>query len=380
MIEKACPRKEHIKNIHKQLKSVFKTEQQEVDSMCIITSANHSSLPNEQLDYILSIKYLFQSNLDIDICCFFTFAETDLPNDQNVLTMNEITINKSLFANLSAVFQTTGASFNAIWKSNFQCFRDFLNHLDTCHPKTLRSSLEAEVPATEKREKLKSKVAVLQPEVTKGLGQLVENKTYVDTISKRKKDISSMGDISFTIEEIRQTQEQLKPGQHVTNCVQCFFTCHENCSIPDNEKKIDCAAMKDGYCTKCTGHCIWSAHKNMPYVFHYSCVEVTKSYKEMKTSYEKEKGKTLEFHEYLENLNKDIEDLLARLHDKVKRITECNNELQGLQHSPLAGSVSDTINEMVNAEKLKKEIGYEKRIEMFRELEKFSNFIRVRRN
>lgn len=159
--------------------------------------------------------------------------------------------------------------------------------------------------------------------------------------------------------------------------MQCYFTCHEDCSYEDNDDKVHCIAMRDGYCQECTGHCIWSVHKNTPYIYIYDSVEVTKSYKDMKLTYEIEKGETLNFDAYLENLNKDIEALLGRLYDKVQRITEYDNELKGIEKSPLAGSFDDTIDNIIESEKLKTEKGYERRIEMFLELKKYAKMIRV---
>ena len=47
--------------------------------------------------------------------------------------------------------------------------------------------------------------------------EIVEtSKTHMLIFSKRKDDISSLGDISTTIEKIKQTQEQSKPAQ--TGC------------------------------------------------------------------------------------------------------------------------------------------------------------------
>lgn len=37
----------------------------------------------------------------------------------------------------------------------------------------------------------------------------------------------------------------LPRGLHVTNCLQCNVTCHENCAIADDAEKRGCAAMTD---------------------------------------------------------------------------------------------------------------------------------------
>jgi hypothetical protein len=46
--------------------------------------------------------------------------------------------------------------------------------------------------------------------------------------------------------------------------------------------------------------------------------------------------------------------------------------------SPLANSVDDTIDDMIKAEELKREPGYEKRIEMYKELRQYMSRKMVR--
>lgn len=112
-------------------------------------------------------------------------------------------------------------------------------------------------------------------------------------------------------------------------------------------------------------------------MYIYKCVKVTKSYKEMKSTYEAEKGKTLDFNGYLEHLNKDIKALLERLYDKAKIATVKGNELKGIQRSPLASSVDDTIDNMIESEERHKGNGFEQRIEMFQELKAYTDWIRI---
>lgn len=63
--------------------------------------------------------------------------------------------------------------------------------------------------------------------------------------------------------------KNLDQGHHVTNCLQCNFTCHDDCIIADDDNKSGCAAMKDGFCTVCIKKCKWTEHKNARYKFVY---------------------------------------------------------------------------------------------------------------
>lgn len=263
---------------------------------------------------------------------------------------------------------------------NIKSFDDFFNHLKGSARKTVRLDLEGKNVSPKRSEELMSTIANLQPEVSDDLQKLHEMKNDATKFTAHKEVILSHGDFWFSIKEIKQIKTTLSSGLHVTTCMHCFFNCHEHCAYKDDDEKINCSSMqKDGHCKICTGHCMWYFHKNTPYIYKYETVQVTKSYKEMKASYENKTGKKLEFEEYLNHLNKDIEALLGRLHDKVREITTCKNELQGIQKSPLAGSIDSTIDEMIQAEHLKRENGYERRIEMFLQLKKYTGMIKIRK-
>lgn len=369
-------KKEYFEKIHETLDFILSSYQTQIDCICFVTQANVFSMPYDQIEYIQSIKYLFET--DEDTCCFFTFADLGPAHVQRIIEINEITFSESFSFNWSNLFQKIDQNSYLFWKINFDRLNRCFSWLQESVSKPLRKTLKGGPPTPEKREELKSDIAVLQPEVSEDLAKLGETKLHVENFITNKKQILSTGDFSFTIEEIKQTKEPLQQGKHVTNCLQCFFTCHDDCSIADDDGKIKCVAMNNGYCMVCTGHCIWSVHKNTPHIYRYSSVKVTKSYKEMKSDYEKRMGKPMDFNDYLEHLNTEIQALLKRLRDKVKRITDCDNELRGIEKSPLSGTIDETIDRMIEAEKMRQDNGYERRIEMFLELKRFNKMIIVR--
>lgn len=371
-------KKEYFEKIHETLNFIIRRYQTEIGCISFVTQANAFTLPSDQIEYIRFMKYLFKIDLNEDMCCLFTFADLGPAHVQRILEDHEIALSESFSFNWSNLFQIIEPTSNLIWRTNFDGLNRCFNRLQELDLIPLRKSLTADPPIPEKREELKSNIASLQPEVSADLAKLGEITLQVEKFTVHKKDILSSGDFSFTIEEIKQKKEPLEKGKHVTNCLTCYFTCHKNCSIPDDDGKIGCSAMHNGYCTVCKGHCIWSDHKNTPYIYSYSSDEVTKSYKEMKSDYEKKMGKPMDFNDYLEYLNKEIEALLERLQKNVEIITTCDNELKGIERSPLSGTVNDTIDRMIDAENLRQDKGFEQRIKMFLELKKYNKMIIVR--
>ncbi|XP_062618029.1 uncharacterized protein LOC134279626 [Saccostrea cucullata] len=390
----------------KQIEFVMNQVSAEINLICLAIKGNDSHLATEQLEYFRSLLSIFEDHMMSNFCALYTFADVGEACIHKILRTNEIMPRKSFHLNLSSLFQSSHRYSQTFWQMNsFQLdsFFDFVRQSSAkgiCKKEQLLIPLQSEITPAEleafrndihvasrpteitpaKLEELKNDIASLQPQITKDISEMGEIKIQIFLFTTRKDEIVSNGDISFTIEEIRQIKKDLTPGLHVTNCMHCYYTCHENCAIPDDDGKRRCSAMDgDGNCMVCTSHCIWSIHKNTPYIYEYKKEVITKSYQEMKLNYEKEKGKELTYDEYLENLNSDIQALLERLHGKVQKMAECQNELQGIEHSPIARSVGDTIDDLIEAEKRKQERGYEKRIEMYEELKKYSKMVKISR-
>jgi GTP-binding protein EngB required for normal cell division len=57
-------------------------------------------------------------------------------------------------------------------------------------------------------------------------------------------------------------------GRHVTLCMICNFTCHDNCFFANDADKAKCCAMgTDGHCTVCPRKCHWKNHHNASYIW-----------------------------------------------------------------------------------------------------------------
>lgn len=366
--------RKHLQSVHEKLNVLWNLYKPKIDLICCVADANTSSLSCDQIEYIQTFKYLFENDSDANMCCIFTSADSGPVHIQNALDENNIAFSESFSVNFSNLFQTLENSSDNFWITNYDELKRLFDQLPVSVSKTLRINQNC---APEKIRQLTSDIARLKPAMSKHIADLGDIKYQVKIFTEHKKEIMSEGDFPFTIKEIRQIKKPLTDGRHVTNCMICFYTCHEKCAYENNEDKVHCSAMHKGYCRKCTGHCIWYVHENTPYIYKYDCVNVTKSYKEMKSTYESKKRKPLDFDGYLELLNEDIKALLRRLYEKAKIATEKGNELKGIKRSPLAGSVDDTIENMIASEKHHKEIGFQQRIEMFQELKEYTDWIRI---
>lgn len=339
-----------------------------LDAVCFIVKAPDARLTVSQRYIFSSIMSLFGKDIESNICTLITFAdgaeppvlaslkEADLPFGSTFQFNNSALYaeNKKLAStSLSPMFWDMGCK-------SFQKFFDEINHFQT-------RSLSQTKDVLQERDQLKNIIAGILPQVKAGLMKLSELREEILIFKKHKDDIENNKDFEYEVEETIQVMVQLAQGHHVTNCIQCNFTCHDDCQIADDDNKSRCCAMKDGFCTVCSKKCKWNDHKNRPYKFDYVVKTVKKTYTEMKQKYEKAIGSKLTHESFIEELSYDIESLFNCVNERMTRMNRCKTRLKEIALRPDPLSTVEHLDLMIQAENHEKQPGYKKRIDMLYE-------------
>lgn len=91
--------------------------------------------------------------------------------------------------------------------------------------------------------------------------------------------------------------KQVPTTYYNTICSTCSSVCHERCSLQEEVKTgtnhfVSCAAITNGYCTKCVGKCSHDVHYHGRFKFSEEVVTVEETLYDIKAKYEMaEKGK-----------------------------------------------------------------------------------------
>lgn len=195
----------------------------------------------------------------------------------------------------------------------------------------------------------------------------------MEIFRKHKDDIENNTDFEYEVEETKQHLVDLPRGQHITNCLQCNVTCHDNCIYADDADKHKCFAMSSsGFCKICIGKCIWSDHKKTPYLFKYSVEKVKKTYTEMKQKYEQAKGSTLTHESYIKDLTYDVEYLFENVKLMMEEMKQCKTKLKQIALSPDRLTVVEHIEIIIEEEETERQPGYKRRIRMLHEFKRMS--------
>ena len=342
-----------------------------IDAVCFIVKAPDARLTVVQKYIFKSIMSLFGKDIASNTCTLITFANGGDPPVLASLKESELPFGKNFHFNNSALFAEnngTNPLSPMFWEMGSKSFLMFFEHISNLETKSLCQTKNV----LDEREQLKTIILGIRPKVTAGLSKLAELEEQLKTFQSNKNKIKENQNFEYTVEETKQSKEDLPVGKHVTNCLQCNLTCHEDCQIADDDRKMYCAAMDPNTktCNVCPDRCIWSMHKNTKYIFRYFTEPVTKTYAEMKKRHEDAIGESITHENYIEQLSNEIDEFWDAISKMMKEMNRCRERLNEIALSPDPMSSVEYIDLMIETEKMEKQSGYSKRIEMLEEMKK----------
>lgn len=315
---------------------------------------------------------LFGKDIESNICTLITFADGAEPPVLASLKESGLPFGLTFNFNNSALFadnkNLTHNTFSPIfWEMGSSSFESFFRHIKQLETRSLSQTKNV----LDEREQLKIVISNIQPNVTAGLSKLSDLQQQLDIFERYKNEINDNQNFEYEVNETRQELIDLPIGQHVTNCMHCNVTCHEHCQIADDDAKRGCWAMDaSGNCRICIEKCIWSNHKNTPYIFKYITETVKKTYAEMKERYEEAQGKTLTHEKYIEELTYDVDELFELIMTMMSDMNACKTRLKEIALRPDPLTAVEHIDLMIQSEELEKQTGFLDRVRMLKEMRK----------
>ena len=86
----------------------------------------------------------------------------------------------------------------------------------------------------------------LMGDPSEGLAKIEESRHEEQILKEHKSDMLINKDFKYTVRITKQRMVNLPPGHHVTNCLICYHTCHQNCPYGNDDDKWRCTAMDGG--------------------------------------------------------------------------------------------------------------------------------------
>lgn len=337
-----------------------------LDAVWFVTQAPMCRLSPTQRYIFDSILAVFGKDIKSNIFVLVTFADGKPPPVFDALREAEVPYERGFTFNNSALYvnpsnNQTGKIF---WNMGKKGFNDFFEILNQTEARSL--TLTSEVLHT--RKMLEEKISIVQKQITDGMQRLSIMREEEEELDRNRRLIADNQDFSYEVSEEQVMKEDLPVGQHTTTCLTCNRTCHENCAFADDNQKMNCVAMSNNYCTVCPKKCIWSDHKNLPYLIYLETRKITKTYEQTKAKYqaaEKDKSKNINV---IDKMKTEYNLLMVDNSTLVTEVKGCINRLQEIALRPNPISEIEYIDILIENEEEAKKTGYKDRIKILKEL------------
>ena len=334
------------KEITEQIKKFFSISPPEgidhLDGIGFVTQASQVRLTPTQ-EYIFdSILSIFGKNVSKNIFMMITFADGQRPPVLEAIKKAKIPSqseqhfkfnNLTVFAeNVTEPDLSYGEKF---WKMGLSSFETFFVEFS----KSESASLRLTKKVLKEREQLHMSLEGLNEQITLALDQIEEMQQEEIALRQHERDIESNKNFAFKVDVTKPFHVNLQGmGRHTTTCVPCHKTCHKNCKILDDGEKSNCSAMgEDGKCRICPGNCVWSEHKNLPYLIEYKVITETRTLECLKEKYHKAVKEKATAVEMMRSLNESLKKVHIQVLTMIKKAQKSARRLDeiALKSKPL---------------------------------------------
>lgn len=345
-----------------------------LDGIGFVTQASQVRLTKTQ-EYIFdAILSVFGKDVSQNIFMMLTFADGQRPPVLEAIKKAKIPSqsdkyfkfnNSALFAEHS--FETPEAEMNfdeMFWKMGFSSFKRFFVEF----PKTESVSLRLTKEVLEEREQLHLSLEGLNEQIKLGLDKIEEMRQEELVLQKHEKDINANKNFEYKVQVSKPSYKDLEgTGQNTTTCIACHITCHGKCRRRE-DAKFYCRSMdENGFCRICPRNCIWSEHKNLPYLIKYELIVETRTLESLKKKYHKAMKKKATTKQMITVLDLALQKVHEQVLNMIKQAQQSVRRLDEIALKPNPLTEVEYIDLLIESEKRSVNPGWQQRINYYEE-------------
>ena len=231
----------------------------------------------------------------------------------------------------------------------------------------------------DERERLEALIQGLQPKIRAGLSKMYELRQEERVLKQHETDMKAANkDFVYEVLLDKQRKVDLKPGEYVTNCLICNFTCHYPCALPNDSDKKNCVAMDSStkYCTVCPGQCYWDCHFNNPYRFELYQEKETRTSHDLKAKYDDAKTGMFDSSSLIGKLKSDLANIQTQVEDMIKQTRAILKRLNEIALKPDPLNEVNYIDLLIQSEKREAKPGFDRQIQSLEKIRKNAQFMK----
>ena len=352
-----------------------------LNAIGFVTQAALARLTPTQKYIFDSILAIFGKDIASNIFMMATFADGGVPQVLAAIKAANIpSCDLFKFNNSSLCAKPNDNFAQMFWKMGLKSFENFFANLKTVETRSLCLTKEV----LKEREHLETVIQGLLPQikiVMSTMDELQQEEKVLERLQIEASDLESQ-DFKYTVTVVHQRKVDLKPGEHVTNCLQCNFTCHYPCALPNNDQKRWCAAMKrlnadkdSAACKVCPGKCHWEKHTNNTFRIEGYEEEEERTLDDLLEKFETVKGDKNAVADTVDKIRQKVKDLQAKVFELICEAQQILARLDEIALKPNPLNEVDYIDLLIESEKQQCKPGYMKRLEYLQEARKHAEVI-----
>ena len=340
-----------------------------LDGIGFVIDASQARLTPTQKYIFDSILSIFGRDVSRNIFLMITFADSQTPPVLGVIKESEIpSQDEKIFKfNNSALFASNvaqeGISYDKkFWEMNTSSLDKFFLEF----PKSECVSLHLTKKVLKEREQLYVSIESLDDQIKLGLDKMEEMRQEELVLQAHELEIEANKEFTFKVTVTKPVHVSLEgTGQHTTTCIKCQSTCHKNCKIAD-EKKFNCSAMGEGgKCRICPLGCIWSDHKNFPYLIKHEVFTETRTLESLKEKYLKAVHEKATTKQMLISLAGSLENVHVEVLNKITQAQKSVRRLNDIALKPKPLTEAEYIELRIESEKRTASPGWAQRVKYY---------------
>ena len=362
------------KEITEQIKKFFTIPLPEgidhLDGIGFVIDASQARLTPTQKYIFDSILSIFGCDVSRNIFTMITFADSQTPPVLDVIKETEIpSQNEKLFKfNNSALFASNVAQEGIIYDKKFwEMNTSSLDKFFLEFPKSECVSLHLTKKVLKEREQLYVSLESLKDQIKLGLDKMEEMRQEELVLQKHELEIEANKEFTFKVTITKPVHVSLEgTGQHTTTCIKCQSTCHKSCKIADERKKFNCSAMgQEGKCRICPLSCIWSDHKNVPYLIKNEVFTEQRTLECLKMKYLKAADEKAIEKQMMKSLAVSLENVHVAVLNKIRQAQKSVRRLNEIALKPKLLTEAEYIDLLIESEKRAAGPGWTQRVKYY---------------
>ena len=352
----------------------------QLHGVLFVTPASQPRLTATQTYIFETVLSIFGNDVANNIFLMTTFADGQKPKVIEAVKKAGVPYNHYFKFNNSALYADNrgtesdiesdddddGDSFDELsWKMGIKSFDRFYKKFDKVETQSLVLTREV----MREREYLQLILKEMPKKIARGLSKMDELQQEEKVMRIHESDVMTSQGFKYTVTISKQRRVCLKGrGVHVTNCLQCNYTCHYDCAYANDSDKHKCSAMlyqadiEKIHCGVCTKKCGWRQHVNNPYMFEEYEEDEERTSEELRVRYEQATSKKTAKEQIIDGIKRDLQALENEVKGLIEQAKKHLEHLNGIALRPVNLSEVDYIDLLIEQEKNQGKPGFLERV------------------